>query len=249
MAVSIQEEDITILIGAQQVSCKVKRSKKRRRTLALMMDPQEGIVAHIPWRTSKAYLQDFINSHHKWILSKVNKLNTLPQYRFVTGEQLAFLGQMLPLVVTEHDKQRSRCVYQDGQLQVAIKSVEDDEQRRKRIYLQIKKWYSGQAQLFLQERLVFWQEKLNIRCGSLRISNPKRQWGCCHANNNISLNWRVMMTSTELVDYLVVHELCHVPHKNHSPRFWKLVSSMIPDYRERRRELQNHAASYFGAGM
>ena len=210
------------------------------------MDPQEGIVAHIPWRTSKAHLQEFILDHQKWILNKVAKLTTLTRYDFITEEQLPYLGKMLFLVVTENSKQRSQCIYQEGQLHVTIKSV-DEEQRRQNVYLQLKKWYSEQAHAFLSVRLADWQKKLNITCGTLRISNPKHQWGCCHANNNISINWRIMMTSEKLVDYLLVHELCHVPHKNHSAKFWKLVGTAIPDYQQLRKELRNHPASYFGA--
>ncbi|MFI4955461.1 MAG: hypothetical protein ACHP9Y_06065, partial [Gammaproteobacteria bacterium] len=69
MVVSVQQ--LVINIGETSVNCTVKRSKNRRRTLSLMMHPKEGIVAHIPWRTSAEYLQEFIKGHHKWILARV----------------------------------------------------------------------------------------------------------------------------------------------------------------------------------
>jgi predicted metal-dependent hydrolase len=240
-------EEIAINMGECVVNCTVKRSKKRRRTLALMMHPQEGIVAHIPWRTTAEYFQEFLHGHRRWILARVQQLNALPKHTLNTGEQVSYLGQICNLKVTESPK-RSQCVYEEaaGQLHITIKPQEDEAQRQKAVYLQLKKWYYAQAHPFLSERLAFWQEKMQLSYGELRISNPKRQWGCCHANNNISINWRVMMTSLELIDYLLVHELCHTVHKNHSAKFWNLVGTAIPDYRERRRDLQKHDAGYFG---
>lgn len=243
MVVSVQP--LEIKIGEISINCTVNRSKKRRRTLSLQFDPQTGITAHIPWRTSAEYLHQFIHSHEKWILKRLNQLNAIPHYTFTTGEQIPYLDQVCHLIVSTKPKQRACCTYQAGQLQVVIKPQETETLQRQAVYLQLKKWFSMQAQLFLPERIAFWQEQLGVKYQGLRISNAKRQWGCCHANNIISINWRIMLTSMELVDYLLVHELCHIKHKNHSPQFWDMVGMVIPDYRVRRRTLRTHAANYF----
>ena len=240
---NVAMQQIVIPIGETLINCTVKRSKKRRRTLSLVLDPQEGIQVHIPWRTSAEYLQEFITSHHHWILDKVKQLDAMPRYVFMTGEQIPYLGQWCSLIVSH--AHRATCICVDNQFHVTIKTVSSEKQRREAVYLQLKKWFYAQAREILPERLAFWQEQLGVAYMGLRITNPKRQWGCCHANNAISINWRIMLTTMKLVDYLVVHELCHIRHKNHSSNFWQMVESVLPDYRERRRALRKHEANYF----
>jgi len=105
---SIQQ--LTFIIKETSVTCTVKRSKKRRRTLAMVMDPQEGIVVLIPWRTSDASLHEFIYSHQRWILARVSQLQGLPDYKLATGDQLSYLGGAYPLRVVEGVKRRTACI-------------------------------------------------------------------------------------------------------------------------------------------
>jgi predicted metal-dependent hydrolase len=112
------------------------------------------------------------------------------------------------------------------------------------VYKVLKAWYMQQAYLLLPARLLFWQERLGLVYNKLKITDPKQQWGCCDTQNNIRINWRIMLTGWDLIDYLLVHELCHVRHKNHSARYWKLVTSVLPNCSALRRSLRAHPAAY-----
>ncbi|MGE3623788.1 MAG: M48 family metallopeptidase, partial [Bdellovibrionales bacterium] len=98
-------------------------------------------------------------------------------------------------------------------------------------------WYKKEARRVFTERTEFWSQITGLRPRSLTVGNPQRQWGSCSAANDIRLNWRLILAAPALLDYVIVHELCHIPHKNHSSRFWALVESFLPGCKALRREL------------
>jgi predicted metal-dependent hydrolase len=237
-------QQITFHIQEEQIQCTIKRSKKRRRTLSMQLHSREGIIVQVPWRATKSEVQNFIDDNHKWLLKQAQQLKSVPSLRFNSGEKLSYLGESCYLTIIESNS-RSRCEYQDNEFKVTIKPELTEKQRQEKIYELIKKWFYQKAHAFLSFRLAFWQEKLKLDYNQLKITNPRQRWGCCDTNNNIRINWRIMLTPLDLIDYLLVHELCHVPHKNHSRTYWQLVASVLPDYRERRQRLREHPASFF----
>lgn len=84
---------------------------------------------------------------------------------------------------------------------------------------------------------------LGVRPMRIRLGNQKSLWGSCSARGVIALNWRLITTPKPIFEYVVVHELCHLVEHNHGTRFWSLVESLIPDYRERRAWLKRHGVA------
>jgi len=106
-------------------------------------------------------------------------------------------------------------------------------------------WYKKQARHIFAERMAYWATQLKVSPSRLIITNPRRRWGSCNAKNEIRLNWRLIMATPEVLDYVIVHELCHIPHKNHGKRFWRLVGTFIPQVSEKRQVLRNWEKSPF----
>lgn len=107
--------------------------------------------------------------------------------------------------------------------------------RAKRDLLEItiqEKWYRDVAKKHLTNRLTELSEKLNFAYKKLYIRNQKRKWGNCSKNQNISLNWRLIKAPVFVIDYIIVHELIHTVVMNHSHKFWTLLKSHYPDYRQ-----------------
>jgi len=104
----------------------------------------------------------------------------------------------------------------------------------------LQKWFKTKAQEHLEVRTEHFAEIMDVTPGTIRIGNQKTLWGSCSHNNNIRYNWRVMMLPEEVIDYLVVHELAHILHKNHSTKFWGVVESILPDYKAHRKVLRKH---------
>lgn len=90
----------------------------------------------------------------------------------------------------------------------------------------------------LQHRVAYYAEKMKVTYGNISIRNQKTRWGSCSAKGNLSFNWRLVLLSEELMDYVIVHELAHRLEMNHSVSFWREVERILPDYKARRRRLK-----------
>lgn len=101
----------------------------------------------------------------------------------------------------------------------------------------LRRWLSDRARYFLAGRVEAVAEETGLRPAGLSIRRQRTRWGSCTAGGRINLNCAALFLSAALIDYLIVHELCHLRHMNHSRRFWALVESFIPDFRHREDEL------------
>jgi predicted metal-dependent hydrolase len=106
------------------------------------------------------------------------------------------------------------------------------------IRLEILLWLKKRAKAKFQKRVDFWAKRLGVRYQKMVVANAERRWGSCSAENVIRLSWRLIMAPLPILDYVVVHELCHVRHKNHGPQFWGQVEGAVPEYKARRKRLR-----------
>lgn len=98
----------------------------------------------------------------------------------------------------------------------------------------VKNWYEDRAKQILPARVEQYRRQLGETIGTVRIKNVKSRWGSCSSKRNLNFNWRLVMAPPEVLDYVVVHELCHLRQMNHSAAFWSLVEEILPDYKRRR---------------
>ncbi len=105
----------------------------------------------------------------------------------------------------------------------------------KRDYLKHKK----QAQLFAEERALYWNRIYGYSYNKITVRNQKTRWGSCSKNGNLNFNYKIALLPPALADYVIVHELCHLGEFNHSKNFWNLVARAIPEYKIIRREMKN----------
>jgi predicted metal-dependent hydrolase len=102
------------------------------------------------------------------------------------------------------------------------------------------KEYKKQAKKVFKLRLDEISQKTEINYKKLKLSSAKKRWGSCSAKGNINVNWRLLLTEDSLIDYVLLHELTHIKHLNHSKRFWKFVEKHDPDYKKKRKRLQDY---------
>ena len=93
-------------------------------------------------------------------------------------------------------------------------------------------------------RVAFYAEKMGVTYGRITIREQKTRWGSCSGKGNLNFNWKLIRMPAEILDYVVVHELAHRMEMNHSSRFYRIVASVLPDYKARERWLKEHGGEY-----
>lgn len=102
------------------------------------------------------------------------------------------------------------------------------------------KRYIAAAKEYFPKRAAYFQQFTGGTYSRITIRDQKTRWGSCSAKGTLSFNWRLMLAPPAILDYVVVHELCHLTHMNHSAAFWQAVESVYPDYRTARKWLKDH---------
>jgi predicted metal-dependent hydrolase len=238
-----------IQLGERRIAFTVARSRRRRRTIAFVMENASTLKIMAPMRASLSSIHSVLHGHTGWIKRRLAEFQKRPAasatQSYKDGGQVTYLGHIYILSVT-HDKNRPQgCTLRPHRMDVNLHaqgiSVKDTEQE---IRLEILLWLKKRARVKLQQRMDLWAERLGVTYRKMVVANAERRWGSCNAQNVIRLNWRLMMAPLPILDYVVVHELCHVRHKNHGQNFWQQVASALPDYKNRRKHLH-----FIGGGL
>lgn len=125
-------------------------------------------------------------------------------------------------------------------------SSKNTEQRSRDLTALVKNFYTSRARAYLTDRAEFWSAQLGVSFNDLRIKNTRTRWGSCSSKKNLNFNWRIMLAPREVVDYLVIHEVCHLKQMDHSPKFWKLVERLDPDFKVHKKWLREHQSRLLG---
>ncbi|MGE5498930.1 MAG: M48 family metallopeptidase, partial [Syntrophothermus sp.] len=100
-------------------------------------------------------------------------------------------------------------------------------------------WLAIKAKQYIPDRTSYLASEYGFRTGRISIKGQKTRWGSCSRLGNLTFNYKLMAYGTDIIDYVIVHELCHLKELNHSKRFWRLVEEILPNYKELRKELRN----------
>ena len=241
MRSKIIQEHTSIAIGELTLPMLLTLSARRKRSIALKV-AEQGLMVAAPLRTSKITVQNFIHRQKPWILKQWTELQhrqtAKKERQFISGEKVCFLGNQYVLCVKEDGM--SDCRIMGEELHVGVQIAMDSQHYKQVVFTALTDWYRQQALIIVQQRLLIWQELLRVKPTQVKITHARKRWGSCSAKNSICISWQVALLPLPLLDYILVHELCHIVHKNHSPRFWQLVGKVMPDYKERDKAVNNH---------
>ncbi len=211
--------------------------RSRRRSLELRLYPDRRIEVRVPLRTSEHDISSFIASKSGWLkrrLSTLPEAGQRPALKFCDGEEHLFLGERYPLSL--NIGRRSMTALTDGCIEMLLPVPDDGQQ----VARQLSRWYRAQAETvynrIIDQHFGFFAERGHNR-PSLRIRSMKSRWGSLSSRGYINLNAELIKTPLRSIEYVVIHELCHLEHMNHGPGFRRLLSQRLPDWEQRKREL------------
>lgn len=207
--------------------------RSRRKTIALVIQKDGTLIVRAPLKAPEKFIREFAEKNTQWILKKQAQMRaavSLPPKQYTSGETFFYLGREFPLEIVQGQK---AALVLDSHFKLAESALENAE----RVF---EHWYREQARQILSERVRYFAGQHNLQFQGIRIGFARTRWGSCNSKGGLSFSWRLILTPMEVVDYVVVHELAHTLIHNHSPRFWKLVESILPNYKIHRKWLRTN---------
>jgi len=235
----------TIQYGNRVIQYDIKKGK-RKKTVAIHINPMATVTVFSPWHLDDEKIRMIVRKKAQWILEKQEKIErnrySNPMKEFVSGESFPYLGKLYRLKVmkTAEDTVR-KCRLVNGRFLVEINGNHEAEVNRTVVKKALVDWYLERAEAKIKERVDRFSERIGKWPVSVKIKNQERRWGSCSRNGSIRFNWKIIMAPISIMDYVIVHELCHLIYPHHSPQFWQKVQSAISDYQKRRKWLKENS--------
>lgn len=206
---------------------------KKRKTLGIYIDVYGNIELRVPPTTKEGAVHRLLEEKWAWILrhqqEQREKTKGFKEKIYRDGEEMLYLGQHYPLkVIVDATRKNFSVALIDEAL--VIQGPGADEDQMKQV---MTSFYKKQCKQIIDQRIRYWQSNFKVKPRKISIRSNKKHWGTCNSNRELTFNWRLAMAPLSVVDYVVVHELCHMVHMNHDRSFWRLVGKLMPDYKEK----------------
>ena len=216
--------------------------RSRRRTAALHIIGNQ-LQVRVPQQVKDEHIIEILQTKQSWINKKVVQLKEFPipkPKEFVSGEAFLFLGQNYLLKI--QDGHKVGVELSDQYLLTTVRKSDTGEKRTEKIQKYLEYWYRSRAREKLLEKVERFSKLIGVCSKGLRVGNFKSKWGSCDSHRKLAFNWNLIKAPHSIIDYVVIHELCHIIQPNHSKLFWREVEKYDPEYKDHRAWLRKHAS-------
>ena len=200
-----------------------------RKTLGIEIDRSGRLIVRAPQKMRQAEIERFLQTKEAWIKEKqtemLNRQNTVMP---ANSDVLWYFGRQFALTRTDCKTP----VVSDGAITVPNSWNEND----------LVRWYGRELRLYLNERLPYWIAQTGLHPTGCHVTSARGRWGSCSGKKSVNFAWRLVFCPLDVIDYVIIHELCHIRHMNHSAAFWSLVEQYDPVYKVHKQWLRDHAA-------
>lgn len=215
----------------------IKTNRKKSASIQLI-DGQVRVRA--PRSLSDKRIDDLIKKRIPWIKEKLEEHAKRPkaiEKKYTDGEIFSYLGKNYVLRIIESN---NACVkLKNGCFVVTISKNKVD--KADQVQALLADWFRAHANKYLQVRTDKFAEIIGVSPTSVSIKNYKARWGSCTINGAIDYNWKIIQAPKKVIDYIVVHELCHLLEHNHSPKYWSCVEKFMPNSKDYKVWLRENA--------
>lgn len=217
---------------------------RKRKTMAIQIQPPDKVIVISPKGVKEDEIIRLVKGKSKWISRKLIQVKEMESQKtnrkYVNGETFIYMGRNYSLeIVYDREYRIPQAKMFRGKLYVYTDSFDP-----LLIKLALEKWYKEKALQKVLERVSYYQKYFDLAPNKVMIKDQKKRWGSCSSQRNLYFNWKCIMAPSFVLDYLVVHEMCHMVHMNHSADFWNLVKSILPDYEKSREILKVQGVKY-----
>lgn len=220
-----------VLLGARIVPYELRQAAGRR--LSIRID-EHGVRVGAPPRLSLRAIEDFLKGHGDWVLEKLDEYSAQRRHRHLRvgdGVRLPVLGTEATVRVVAGS---NRVLWRNDELVLAARAEAD-------LSALARRGLQRRALEHFSIRLGHYADRMGRPAPAFGLSSARTRWGSCSTRTGIRLNWRLVHLPPHFGDYVIAHELAHLIEMNHGPRFWAVVASLYPDWRDVRDELKRRA--------
>lgn len=219
---------------------KVRRSANIK-YLRIRMAPGRGIWVSVPFGVSRKQTEKFLEENRDWIVQNRKNMEVYEQDTGVglkIGAEIQTKMHTLKIVETKQLKPSYKI--EQNIITLGIPEKVEFNRIEKIVGQFLLDIYAMESRQYLPQRVKMYADRFGFKYGRLSFRDNVSNWGSCSFENNISLNIKLMKLPDEIIDYVILHELCHTIEKNHSVDFWKLVGKVCPDYAVLRSRLRKY---------
>ncbi len=220
-------------LGEETLEVRVRESR-RARTARIIVGPRRPLEVIVPRRVADSEVDAFLEEKRRWIERKVASARDIaarpPRLGLDMPGVVWLAGEQVP--VERRNRQRAIARLDGGRLVVSGKKDAACDA--------VARWYRREARRRLREVAEREAKRLGLDYTSLGIRDPKTRWGSCSRRGHLSFSWRLTLAPPEMLEYVVVHELCHLREPSHSKAFWRLLDAARPGWQAEARWLREH---------
>lgn len=215
-----------------------------RKTADIVIEPDGRILVRAPEHVPSDQIDDIIETKRLWIYKNLaewrdlNATRVLREYR--NGEGFLYLGRSYRLLLVAD--QSEPLLLKNGRFCLRRDLVDQGEIPAAKAAF--RDYYTTLGRERVSRRVAYFAPKVGVKPRRVEVKELGSRWASCSPNGNLTFHWRCMMAPPKIIDYIAVHELCHLHHLDHSDAFWNELDKVMPDYRERKEWLRKN-----GAGM
>ena len=222
----------------------VKIVKGKRKTVTLKIISGAELLVKAPSAFSNTRLKELLEKKKKWILEHASvfteEKNPFLSIRYIDGSKVYYMGKAYEFHVKYQEPDgegKTEADIRKTNERISVETIDTSEEYVKK---QMQTWYKNQARNEIIKMIQKYRPYIGEKIGTIRIKSQKSRWGSCSELGNLNFNWHLILLPESLMEYVVVHELCHLRYLNHSEDFWNCVKQILPDYKERETELKKY---------
>jgi len=249
-----KREPRLVLLGEREITLQgqsinyILKQSPRIRGIRLEIRHDSGLSVVVPKKYSQDEIKDLLTKKSRWIMRHLPGIKPVQMPLFHKeadhGDRLPYMGRQIEIVKIQG--KRPSIALQGDRL---VLTLDGAKQRTARI---LERWYRWQAEIVFSKKADNFMQQIGVRYKKILIRGQRTRWGSCSRLHNLTLNWKLLMAPEPIIDYVIVHELAHIKHMNHSKRFWDTVAKFCPRWKEHRKWLIVHeddlkSSANFGA--
>jgi len=215
-----------------------------RKTTDIVIERNGVVVVRPPMDYSPEQVDAVVESKRMWIyrnLAEWRDLNATAVVReWVNGETFLYLGRSYRLSLVTN--QSSHLKLKEGRFCLNRELIEAGGSKAAKQAFE--SYYSDKGLQRIKQRVNYFSPKVGVQPTSIKVREMGYRWASCNKSDSLAFHWKCMMAPPKIIDYIVVHELSHMHHRNHSNAFWNEVDKVMPDYRERKAWLKKNGANF-----